>query len=904
MRRIILILIVLLACKLNAFASHIVGGEFELLHIQDFSYKLNMVLYFDQLNGAAGAREPSIVVYIYRKSDNVQMDQYTLTLDTEDLVPYSNVDCDNGELVTSRIFYSRNITLSPDQYNDPQGYYIAWERCCRNYSITNIESADPLTNGISAGQTFYLEFPPVVKDGVPFVNSTPRLFPPLRDYGCIGKFYYTDFGGIDDDGDSLVYSMVTPYSTFDTQNAYPVTPNPGPFPDIQWVSGYGLDNIMGGQPHLSISTVGLLTVTPRSAGLFVFAVKCEEFREGEKIGEMRRDFQMLVIDGDCDNESPVIRAREKGNSGFYVEGNQLNFPYSAIDRCIEILVNDIPRSGDAIERVNIQVIPINFNSALEGISIDVSQNVSISSSLDTARFEVCFPECPFVRDKPYQLGIIALDDACPQPALDTVIVTLNIEPPPNTPAYFAESRNGARVNNITKKVRESAGGNLSIDIKGFDAEDSVTFQILPLGFDLADVGMSFTEPIFGTSEVATTFNWSYDCKAENLNFSGGRDVEVSEGIRKAFDILLILDDNDLCLYADPKQILMTMVIDFPDQTKPTVFETSKASAEYLKLNYVYGETINLNIKGQDKDGDFISLIGIGSNFNIEDVGASFANVEGVGNPGVTSQFVWPIPCQYEAEMDSFRVAFYLEDLDDCHLTNLDTLNIDLILSPPVNTAPEIFLNSLNAATITNDSISVIVGEEIKINVSAIDIEGDSIVLDLFERGGSDTFTFEAVSGRGAVQSTFSWVPTCADLTTLNGANLIGDLELRFIALDKNCYEPKGSSYILKIHVVDIDAGITELLPPNFFTPNGDNVNEFFGMYKFDERSSELVNILPTDNCAGQFERVIIMNRWGREVFQSSDRNFKWYGEGATAGIYYYQLQFSNKQYQGSVTVSY
>jgi hypothetical protein len=900
MRKILFLVVVLLACKLNVFASHIVGGEFELLHIQEFSYRLNMVLYFDEKLGNPGARENFVTVFIYRKSDNQSMGQYVLNLTEDLLVPYSNVKCDDGELITSRLFYSSIITLPAEQFDDPEGYYVAWERCCRNYSISNIKSADPAGNGISAGQTFYLEFPPVVKDGVPFVNSTPRLFPPLRDYGCVDKFYYTDFGGVDDDGDSLVYSMVTPYTTKDTQNAYPVAPNSGPYPNVQWQDGYGIENIMNGQPDLAISTVGLLTVTPRSTGLFVFAVKCEEFREGIKIGEMRRDFQMLVV-SNCINESPVVRAREKGKGGFYVEGNQLDFPYSATERCIEILVNDIPVSGDLSEDVNIQVIPINFNTALEGITIDVSKNVSLSSSLDTARFEVCFPECPFIRGKPYIIGIIALDDACPQPALDTVIVTLNVEPPPNTPAYFAQSRNGSRINSISRSVIESVGGNLSIDINGFDAENSVTLDILPIGFDLADVGMSFSEPIFGLTEVATTFNWNYDCNAEELNFSSGRDVAVSSGIRKAFDILLTLDDNDQCLYADQKQILLTLTIDFPNQTKPRVFETSKPNSEYLKLNYTYGETINLNIKGQDIDNDRISLIGMGSNFNFEDVGASFSNMEGNGNPGITSQFHWPIPCPYTAEQDSFRVEFFVEDLDDCHLTNLDFLSIDLLLSPPTNSPPELFLSSLNDLKIINDSISAVVGEAIEINVRAIDIEGDSLVLDLSERNDTDQFTFEAAAGRGAVQSTFSWIPTCSDLV---GPGITADLELTFIALDKNCYEPKGVSYTFKIHVRDIDVGSEKLLPPNFFSPNGDNVNEYFGMFKLNNVSNELENIIPMDNCAGQFKEVVIMNRWGRQVFQSADREFKWYGEGVASGVYFYQLRFSNRHYQGSVTVTY
>ncbi|MEQ8572962.1 MAG: gliding motility-associated C-terminal domain-containing protein, partial [Fulvivirga sp.] len=228
MRKILLTLIVLLACKLTSFASHIVGGEFELLYLQDYEFSLNMIMYFDEKNGAAGAREESIIVYIYRKHDNTLMGSYTLNKTIDQLVPYSNIECSDGQLITSRLYYSNIITLPPSQFDHPDGYYVAYERCCRNYTINNIESAIP-GSGISAGQTFYLEFPPVVKEGVPFINSTPRLFPPLRDYGCVDKFYFADFGGIDDDGDSLVYTMVTPYSTIDTQLAYPVTPNSGPY---------------------------------------------------------------------------------------------------------------------------------------------------------------------------------------------------------------------------------------------------------------------------------------------------------------------------------------------------------------------------------------------------------------------------------------------------------------------------------------------------------------------------------------------------------------------------------------------------------------------------------------------------------------------------------------------------
>ena len=53
-------------------------------------------------------------------------------------------------------------------------------------------------------------FPRSLKTDNHFINSSPRLFPPLNDYACPRKPYYVDFAGVDDDGDSLVYSLVTP----------------------------------------------------------------------------------------------------------------------------------------------------------------------------------------------------------------------------------------------------------------------------------------------------------------------------------------------------------------------------------------------------------------------------------------------------------------------------------------------------------------------------------------------------------------------------------------------------------------------------------------------------------------------------------------------------------------------
>jgi hypothetical protein len=350
------------------YASHIVGGEFELIHLTGYNYQLNMILYFDDINGNPAAEDPTVTVSFYRKRDNAFMTNLLLPLISRTAVSYTQPACSSGSLRTDRLFYSAAITLSPDTFNDPAGYYISWQRCCRNYNITNIYSEDPNAGGISAGQTFYLEFPPVIKGGTQFINSSPHLFPPLSDYACPGRPYYVNFAGVDDDNDSIVYSLTTPLNT--TQSA-PLPPaSPGPYPLVQWRPGYSLENIVGGSPDLKISLDGLLTCTPVNQGLFVFAVKAEEFRNGLKIGETRRDFQMLVVNGCQPDQPPQITGKKLTDATFsYVNNMTVSFDNTVIngDRCIVVQVSD-PDSQDPAqnytENISIRAVALNFKKRI------------------------------------------------------------------------------------------------------------------------------------------------------------------------------------------------------------------------------------------------------------------------------------------------------------------------------------------------------------------------------------------------------------------------------------------------------------------------------------------------------------------------------------------------------------
>ncbi|MEJ0033572.1 MAG: hypothetical protein WDO15_25985 [Bacteroidota bacterium] len=283
--------LILLLFSIPIYASHIVGGEIEFLHLQGFTYRINLIYYYDRINGQLTdnpeLQEPNLVLGIFRKSDDTQVMQVTLTWLYKTPVPYTQPDCSHGEISSYKMTYTNVFTFNGASFDDPEGYYIIWARCCRNYTITNIQSHDPVA-GQAAGQTFYLEFPPMVVGGQPFVNSSPKDFPALNDYACPTKPYYVDFAGTDPDGDSLAYTLVTPLSTVTVEALPPITPRP--YPDIQWVTGFDLDRIINGSPplpeypDLNITPAGFLRVTPRSQGLYVFAVKVEQYRNKKKIG--------------------------------------------------------------------------------------------------------------------------------------------------------------------------------------------------------------------------------------------------------------------------------------------------------------------------------------------------------------------------------------------------------------------------------------------------------------------------------------------------------------------------------------------------------------------------------------------------------------------------------------------
>jgi hypothetical protein len=240
-----------------------------------------------------------------------------------------------------------------------------------------------------------------------------------------------------------------------------------------------------------------------------------------------------------------------------------------------------------------------------------------------------------------------------------------------------------------------------------------------------------------------------------------------------------------------------------------------------------------------------------------------------------------------SQTDTLLVQFVAEDADECQVRSADTLSVMFNIQLPENQPPQVYFD-----VFSSDSLfSVFAGDSMSLGLIGQDPDDDSITVQLVK--GSDLYeltsgVFEPVSGYGPLSAIFEWQTTCSLLEDDFSPRTY---EFSVVISDHQCLVPQSDTLEFQVEVTNRPADY-DFLPPNVFTPNRlDNYNEEFHIPN-----------LPVDNCEGQFERIIIINRWGMEVFRSRQRDFSWDGAGVVPGVYYYSLHYTHKTFKGTVSV--
>jgi len=279
----VLILIALGAFK-QASATHIVGGELVYRHLGGSQYAVTLIIYRDCLSGAAAFDNPA-AVGVFRANGTL-FQTFNFALDSvvtlQSTINSSCVTVPNN-VCTEAGYYTEIVTLPPVV----GGYTLSYQRCCRNAVIQNIQTPGDV------GATYVATIPgseSSPNNSSPFWNNLPPL------YVCANLPWQFNHSAFDADGDSLVYSLCTPYQGASTTAPQPSPPSTPPYIPILWEPPYGLSDMMGGTVPLTINpSTGQINATPNMQGTYVIGLCVREYRNGVLLGETTRGIQVNVV---------------------------------------------------------------------------------------------------------------------------------------------------------------------------------------------------------------------------------------------------------------------------------------------------------------------------------------------------------------------------------------------------------------------------------------------------------------------------------------------------------------------------------------------------------------------------------------------------------------------------------
>ena len=282
-------------------AAHIVGGDMTYRlaaknpAAHTTTYRITLHVYRDAYAANAADFDANATIVVHQQLPSgafVRVKGSNVPFGRQTELPRPVIPCSEtpNNVGTEGGVYEWDETL-----RDTNGsYYISYQRCCRNATISNI--AQPSNN---YGGIYFVEITPEAqRQG----NSSPIFnnFPPL--FICEGEPLRFDHSASDANGDQLVYQFCNAYGGTLAQGT--ITTNAPPFQLVPYRVPYSYNAPMKGNPQIKIDpTTGVITGTPdpiQTLGnaayqQFVVTICVEEYRSGQLIGRIFRDFQFNVV---------------------------------------------------------------------------------------------------------------------------------------------------------------------------------------------------------------------------------------------------------------------------------------------------------------------------------------------------------------------------------------------------------------------------------------------------------------------------------------------------------------------------------------------------------------------------------------------------------------------------------
>ncbi len=824
--------------SVHVSANHIAGGEFTIQHVQDNIFEARLILYRDCDGSLVVDQNINIAVFDAVTDVYLPGVSFTMSNPEQQNIPLANDCYDTGLCIDAQI-YTELITLP----NNPNGYYMSWERCCRNALALNV-------NTTNQGMVFTAEVPdPAIQ------NSSPQFAPyPSETFLCVNGSTTIDFSATDVDGDSLVYTLITPLRGNGTSLAAPTIPQGAlarPYPPLNWNAPYGLDDAVGGDIPITLdSQTGIAVAQPNAIGFFSLAVVVEEFRNGVKIGEVMREAQLASLA--CVIDEPSTIATASGDTIFDIIANT--------GFCIDIVITT-PNEGDTLfvevegDLFDGTVFPPASFPASEGFSM-IEEEFCWSPVCDNLNFE----------EGLYEITISAFSRGCANEILVTTqTLYFNVYIEDDEPTELAEPTLPDGLPGVLIDLYNPSTHCFEFVFEDPNVADSLQVTASSAIFNLPNA--TTIEPNVDQGTISLPFCWNVTCADVRdepyfVTFNViTTNCEVEEVYTFEVPVFVVVPANEPTIFNEPFQDTYT-------------FEFY--SADTFEIPVVVS------------DANFFDTLNVTASspiFSLPQNAAIFDSLNGLSI--VEGAILWSPAC--EAVRPEPYTVTLTATAQSCKTDDTVTRTIEIFLELPPESAP--FFELPNPGELIEHTV----GDEL-IDILVIARDNDSY----------DTLTLTATSpafqspGRPAlmetatstqfVSSNFVWDPLCPDISE-------AEIPVRFEVNSRSCQ--KNVSTFLDISITVTTPTRGDISPiANVITPNGDGRNDAWIIEHLD------------DVCLLNFKALVI-DRWGKQVFESDDPTFQWNGENSngnpvSGGNFFQTIQYFYKDrtvsYTGNVTV--
>lgn len=828
------LLLIIYLLPLNLNATHNRAGEITYRQISGLTYEITITTFTYQLSNADRNVLPVIWGDGSQESEAQRIQKLSLPN-----------------------FYYKNVYTARHTYPGPGEYEIVVQDPNRNFGVENIPNS---VNVIFSIKTTLIINPLIGS------NSTPVLLNAPIDRAVRGYPFIHNPGAFDYDGDSLSYSL----TVCTAEDGEPIEDYE--FPEAS-------DTL-----YVDPITGDLVWDSPVDSGIFNIAMNVTEWRKGIRIGNITRDMQIEVYNV---NNRPPVNAPL--NDYCIIAGDSIRIRIETTDRENDFITHTITGGPFIFE---------------DSAYIDTT----VQDTGRTVSYITWKTNCSHVRPDPYNILVKAEDDNFELKLVDIDQFKIRVIAPPVTGLGATSTSNAVNLSWSPHECSQVSGYEIyrSQFFTGFEPDSCTTGVPEETGYIKIGETNNFADTTFMDNDEGKGLQQGFDyCYIIIAVFENGARSMASAEICQS-----LVAGSPSLLSASVTEISESNGSVFVSWAKPSDLDSIPATGPYeyiiSRANQLWGGTyteINRFKTADLNDTTFtdenINTTIFPYSYRVELFNDAPDNRFLIGSPEVASTtypeaevkdnggilyFRKNVPWIdsayviyqktnggiYDSVAVSYRDTFFLEGLQNnveyCYRTkaigyrNLDSVQYNTlnwsheVCFTPVDTFPPCppelsvtsYCDSLYNDLIWTNPNNTCADDVVSYNLyySPL-INAPSVLLETFDPDRDTTY-------RHFPDSTLA---ACYYVT----------------AVDSFGNESAPSERVC----VDV---CTDYELPNYFTPNGDNQNDYFrpGPYTYVE-----------------FVDMKIFNRWGNLVYETSDPDIMWDGKImgtnklASPGVYFY-----------------